>query len=99
MANRTDFINKMYESGRIYKKDAKEYINIFTDTLIELLKEEGSVTLIGLGKFELKHVNEGMVKDPRNGETVYYPAHDKITFKMSKSLKEEWRNEQKDCTE
>lgn len=94
MANKTDLINKMYGSGKIYKKDAKQYMDVFINALMELLREEGSLTIQGFGKFELKHVTGRMRVDPRNGSPIYDRPHDRIAFKMSGVLKDEWRKEQ-----
>lgn len=65
------------------------FVEVITDTLKANAKE--SVPVGKLGKFKVKTVSERRGKimlGERAGETYVTPAHQEITFKMSKSAKQ-----------
>jgi len=65
------------------------YVEVITDTL--KANPEESVPVGKLGKFKVKTVPERTGKimlGERVGETYVTPAHQEITFKMSKSAKQ-----------
>lgn len=57
--------------------------------IVEKLKTEGSVTIKGFGAFTLKEVAARQRRNPKTGEAVDAPAFKKISFKMSKSFRDE----------
>lgn len=60
---------------------------VFADILAEL-KINGQATVRGFGTFKIKPMNERQARNPRTGESVTVPAHNKLTFKPNKALKE-----------
>ena len=52
--NKTTMIAKMAEKSGLNKKQAEAALAAFTDTVVEALKAEEKVQLIGFGTFEIK---------------------------------------------
>lgn len=58
--------------------------------VIELgLKENGSVSISGFGKFELRWMKEREGTNPQSGKKIIIPAQSKVVFKPYKALKED----------
>jgi nucleoid DNA-binding protein len=51
-------------------------------------KEKGSVNVKGFGTFNIKSVAARTRRNPKTGAAVQAPAFKKLTFKMSKGLRE-----------
>jgi nucleoid DNA-binding protein len=53
------------------------------------LKENGSVSISGFGKFELRWMKEREGTNPQSGEKITIPAQSKVVFKPFKALKDD----------
>ena len=83
------FIDRMAKKGGIKKIEAYKYVNLFIDTLLECLKEEGMVKFVGFGKFEVKDTKERVARNPKNGDTCIIPKHKAVKFKAGKHFADE----------
>ena len=83
------FIDRMAKNGGINKIEADRYVNLFINTLLECLKEEGKVVFSGFGKFEVKDVKERVGRNPKNGDTCIIPKHKAVKFKAGKRFSDE----------
>ena len=83
------FIDRMAKNGGIKKIEADRYVNLFIDTLLECLKEEGKVKFQGFGKFEVKDVKERVGRNPKNGDSCTIPCHKAVKFKAGKRFSDE----------
>lgn len=83
------FIDRMAKNGGIKKIEADRYVNLFIDTLLECLKEEGKVKFQGFGKFEVKDTKEREGRNPKNGNTCIIPKHKAVKFKAGKRFSDE----------
>ncbi len=84
--NKTGLINRMAEKGNIKKTEARERVDLFLETLVDCLKEEGSVKLHGFGRFEIKVAKERIGRNPMNGKEYMIPEHKKVKFYASETL-------------
>ncbi|MDD6056263.1 MAG: HU family DNA-binding protein [Helicobacter sp.] len=88
--NKTEFVDLVKEVGGYEtKKDAEKAVSAFVDAVVKALsKKEGSVELIGFGKFETakQAAKEGTVP----GTNKKYKTEEKFVpkFKAGKSLKD-----------
>lgn len=57
--------------------------------VVEKLKTDGSVTIKGFGQFTLKNVAARTRRNPKTGASVEAAGFKKISFKMSKSFRDE----------
>lgn len=74
-------------------KQSQSSTNSFISELVQVieggLKKNGSVSISGFGKFELRWMNERPGVNPQTGETITIPGQNKIVFKPYKSLRED----------
>lgn len=69
-------------------KTAKEKVEVFWESIIDVLKKDGKLELKGWGKFEVKETNERIFNNPRTKKIGKIPAQKKLVFKQGKNLKE-----------
>ena len=64
--------------------------DIILSTISDGLAEERSVELRDLGRFSIKKIKAKYnARNPKTGEIIYVPEKKKVSFKMSKHLKQE----------
>lgn len=83
---KTEFINKIAEKGKLKKSEAASEVNLFINTLMDCLINNGAVKLHGFGKFELKEVKEHVGRNPKTKEECIIPKHKKVKFYASETL-------------
>ena len=88
--NKTTMITKMAEKSGLNKKQAEAALAAFTDTVVEALKAEEKVQLIGFGTFEIKERAAHTGRKPSTGETIEIPAKKTPVFKAGKGLKDQF---------
>lgn len=74
----------------ITQKDVDTVLAAYASVVIETLGEDKDekITLPGLGSFKVKHVPERSgVAALAGGKAWTKPAHDELTFKISRSVK------------
>ena len=79
--------NLNYEIG-LNKREAKELVDSFFDTIKKLLSQGKEVKLSGFGNFQLKDKSSRPGRNPRTGEVVEITARRVVTFKSGQKLKE-----------
>lgn len=70
------------------KKQAERIVRAFIGELQLNLAKNRSITILGLGTFKPVHHDARVGHNPATGEKLTIPAHDTITFKVSKKFKE-----------
>lgn len=80
------FAKRMAEKGGIKKIEAYRYMNLFIDTLLECLKDEGMVKFTGFGKFEVKDTKERVGRNPQNGKEYTISKHKAVKFRAGEKL-------------
>lgn len=90
----SDFIKELKKERQLKNMDiAKRKINIFWETLIEILQQEGEkIVFKGWGSFGVKKTNERIFNNPRTKKTEKLPSIKKIVFKQGKKLKERFNS-------
>ncbi len=89
---KTEFIKKLAEKQKITLAKAEKELNTFFEILVEGLKEDNTVRLYGLGKFELKTTKERVGRNPKNGKEYMIPSFKKIKFTASDALMDKIEN-------
>lgn len=85
--NRLDLIKKLAVNTGTTQKDAKVFLEAFTDTVIEALQEGEDVNIKGFGKFVTTHREARVGRNPQTGEEIEIPAKTNCKFKASVNLK------------
>lgn len=67
--------------------DATKAVEVVFDTLADKLKEKENVFILGFGTFKIKRVEERTGRNPKTGQSLVIPAHDKVVFMPSTSIK------------
>jgi len=86
--NKTDFIEFYAKRNGTTKKAASEIVENMIDTMSEVLINEGELSFLGFGKFEVKERAERIGTNPRTGEKIRIEPARYIYFKAGKILKE-----------
>lgn len=85
---KTEFINKIAHKGKLKKSEASKQVDLFLDTIMDCLTDNGEVKLHGFGKFELKEVKGHIGRNPKTKEQYIIPKHKKVKFYASETLTE-----------
>lgn len=83
-----ELINYVAEKANLSKKDAEAAVNAVFDGIVETLKADGKVQLVGFGSFEVKERAARTDTNPATGAAIEIPASKAPVFKAGKALKE-----------
>ena len=86
--NKTELINAVAEASELSKKDATKAVDAVFDTILEALKAEDKVQLIGFGNFEVRERAARKGRNPQTGEEIEIPASKVPAFNPGKALKD-----------
>ena len=71
-------------------------VNIMFDTIANSLAKHKPVELRDFGRFSVKTIKAKYnARNPKTGEIIYVPKKKKVSFKMSKHLKQEINKKKK----
>ncbi len=84
----SDLVDKL--AGRVEKSQGftQEFMHELVSIIESGLKENGSVSISGFGKFEVRWMDERKGTNPQTGEEITIPAQNKVVFKPYKALRE-----------
>lgn len=91
MATKADLVNTIAEQANLTKKDARNLVNLFQETVVSLLHKEGKVALPDFGTFTVINREEHKGRNPQTGEEIVIPAHNVVKFKPGKRVREEFK--------
>ncbi len=83
-----ELIESIAEETDNSKQFTHDFLKDFVDVINSGLENDGNVNIAGLGKFELRHVDEREGYNPQTEERMTIPAHNRIVFKPYKDLRE-----------
>lgn len=89
--NKTEMIKNIASEADVTNKLVEAVLDAYGKFVLGVLSEnkEEKISLPGLGTFKVKHVPERSgVATLAGGKEWTKPAHDEITFKITKSVKE-----------
>ena len=76
------------ENADLTKADAARALEAMLEGVTKGLKEEGKVTLVGFGTFEVRNRNARNGINPKTKQAIKIPASKAPAFKAGKALKE-----------
>lgn len=82
------FISKVAKKSGLSQKDTNIVVGAALETLIELLKDQDSISFIDFGSFSTVEKAAREVRIPSSGKIVQVPAKRAVKFKVGKALKE-----------
>jgi integration host factor subunit alpha len=74
-------------------RDSKSLVEVFFDTILQILASGEEVKLSNFGAFEIKEKRARPGRNPKNGQPVEIAARRVVTFHASPKLKEECNGE------
>lgn len=83
-----ELIDKLAEEAGTTKAQAERDLTALYSVITAALVAGDSVTIPGIGKFEVKERAERKGRNPSTGESVIIPASKAVTFKATKTLKD-----------
>lgn len=89
---KTEFIKRLAAKRKITLAEAEKEMDLFFDTLAEGLREDDTVRLYGICKYELKTTKERIGRNPKNGKEYMIPSFKKIKFTASNALMDKIKN-------
>jgi DNA-binding protein HU-beta len=82
------FISKVAQKSALSQKDTSIVIESAVETLIELLKDQDSISFAGFGSFSTIEKSAREVRLPSSGEMMHIHAKRAVKFRVGKVLKE-----------
>ena len=88
---KSEIIRQLHQRyPKLNRSHINDVINIFFDTITGSLINHKPVELRDFGRFSIKTIKANYnARNPKTGEIIYIPAKKKVSFKMSKHLKDE----------
>lgn len=88
---RSDLIEMMSERWDRPARETRLLVDVFFESIGDILERDGRIELRGFGVFELKQRDSRPGRIPGTGETVEVPPHQVPDFSPGKALKEQVR--------
>lgn len=85
--NRDDLSKMIAVRTGVKVKDAKIVVASVFNILAANLKAKQPVIIQGLGQFRFRHMKERNTKNPLTGKVETVPAHDRLVFIPTRSLR------------
>ncbi len=85
---KSQFMSLLAENAGMSKKEMVAMWEMFVDTVYKHVKEDGEVTLPGLGKIVKKDRKARMGRNPATGEQIHIPAKTVLKFRVAKAAKD-----------
>ena len=85
---KADMAERLFEDVGLNKREAKEFVDAFFDTLRDALQRGQQVKLSGFGNFDLRQKNQRPGRNPKTGEEIPISARTVVTFRPGQKLKE-----------
>ena len=84
--NKTELVSALAHKTGKTQKEAKAFLEAFTETVTATLKSGDKVTLIGFGSFDVLETKARTGRNPRTGEPLQIKGKKKPRFKAGSEL-------------
>ena len=85
---KADMAERLYSEVGLNKREAKEFVDAFFETMRETLAQGEQVKLSGFGNFDLRQKKERPGRNPKTGEEIPISARRVVTFRQGQKLKD-----------
>lgn len=89
---KADIAEYLVDEVGLSKKDAKDLVESFFDTIRETLISGEQVKLSGFGNFDVRKKNQRPGRNPKTGEEIPILARTVVTFRPGQKLKSKVEN-------
>lgn len=84
--NKSDLIDQIAKETNLTQKKVGEVLDAILETILEVVKEKGSITFTNFGKFEKRIRKERKGVNPKTGDLILIPPKEIFIFKPSKNI-------------
>lgn len=84
---KADLANSLFDLVGLNKREAKEFVDAFFESIGEALENGENVKLSGFGNFQLREKNERPGRNPKTGEEIPISARRVVTFRPGQKLR------------
>jgi nucleoid DNA-binding protein len=84
-----ELVTLIAEQSQQSQSSTNNFIGELVNVIENGLRETGSVSISGFGKFELRWMKERQGRNPQTGEPITVPGQNKVYFKPFKALRED----------
>lgn len=85
---KADMAERLYSEVGLNKREAKEFVDAFFESMRDTLASGEQVKLSGFGNFDLRQKNERPGRNPKTGEEIPISARRVVTFRQGQKLKD-----------
>jgi nucleoid DNA-binding protein len=86
--NKADLVMDLSTRLNITQKQASKIVDAFVETVLEALKDEGRVCIMGFGSFRRRDRKSRMARNPKTGERIQVGEKSVPHFTPGKDLVE-----------
>ncbi|MGL4283627.1 HU family DNA-binding protein [Eubacterium aggregans] len=86
--NKSELVSAMSEKSGLSKKDSEKALAAFMDSVMEALKKDDKVALVGFGTFDVRERAARIALNPRTKEPIEIKASKAAAFKAGKAFKD-----------
>ena len=84
---KADIANRLFNEVGLNKREAKEFVDAYFETIREALENGENVKLSGFGNFQLREKNQRPGRNPKTGEEIPISARRVVTFRPGQKLR------------
>jgi len=84
---KAEMAERLFDELGLNKREAKEMVELFFETIRSSLEKGEQVKLSGFGNFDLREKKERPGRNPKTGEEIPISARRVVTFRPGQKLK------------
>ncbi len=84
---KAELADRLFDEVGLNKREAKEFVDFFFESLRASLEQGEQVKLSGFGNFDLRAKNQRPGRNPKTGEEIPISARRVVTFRPGQKLK------------
>ncbi|WP_376695412.1 integration host factor subunit alpha [Wenzhouxiangella sp. EGI_FJ10305] len=84
---KADLAAALFDEVGLNKREAKEFVDAWFETIRQALEDGDHVKLSGFGNFQLRDKNQRPGRNPKTGEEIPISARRVVTFKPGQKLR------------
>ncbi len=84
---KAEIANRLFDEVGLNKREAKEFVDAYFETIKAALEDGENVKLSGFGNFQLRYKKERPGRNPKTGEEIPISARRVVTFRPGQKLR------------
>lgn len=84
---KADIADRLFEEVGLNKREAKEFVDAYFETIRDALEGGENVKLSGFGNFQLRDKKQRPGRNPKTGEEIPISARRVVTFRPGQKLR------------